>query len=69
MSECLSIDHLILEKFRDEDGDHMSIIRFGREGERIPAVSFRIGDGPAALGFLSQMAELFGVQITVPEEK
>ena len=70
MTETLSIDHLILEKRRDKSGsEYMRISRLNQEGKSESSLDIKVGDGPAAYGFLSQMAELLGVNIVAPAGK
>ena len=61
MSLTLSIDHLILEKYRDEDGDHMRITRFGIRGEPLEDIDFILGDKIEACKFLSLISKSMGV--------
>ena len=68
MTETLSVDHIIFEKYRDGGHDCISVQRFDRSGDKLPCVSFSIGNGPAAFNVLSQIAELMGVKITAATE-
>jgi len=62
MTETLSIDHTITERYRDEDGEHFMITNFSAEGDPLPKIQFKKGDKEKAFKYLGELAKLFGVE-------
>jgi len=62
MTQCLSIDHVIFEKFKTEDGiEYVAITRFDRSGDKMSPVEIKVGDEAKGIEFLNQIAGLLGI--------
>ena len=63
-----SIDSFIIEIANYTGRDYCEIQRTGTKGEK-PELMFPVGDEPAACSFLSQIAELLGVNVVIPKNE
>ena len=70
MTTTISIDHLIIEQYKDEAEEiHFRIGRFNEKGSPLLGFDFKYGDEVSVCKFYSELSKLLGIAKVLPDDK